>query len=679
MKYLIVPSLILATLLFSCGDSSENEDNSAETSSINADLEMKGGEEVDRFADIQVIRYDISDFDKLTIDQKKLVYYMSQAGLAGRDIIYDQNNPFNLEIRNGLEHIIENYDGAKETDDWKNMMVYAKQIWFANGIHHHYGMNKFTPKFSEKAFKGYIKETGAKISKEALNVIFNPKVATKRKDKDADKDMIVASSNGFYGPGVTQDMVDAYYKEKIDTVTERPIEYGLNSTLILKDGNLFEDVWKIDGKYGKAIEKIVYWLEKAVGVAENDQQEKALEKLIEYHKTGDLTTWDDYNVLWAKSTEGDIDWINGFIETYGDALGKRASFESIVQITDFEASKQMAVVAESAQWFEDNSPLIPSHKKKEVKGVSYKVVQVASESGDASPSTPIGVNLPNNNWIRQEIGSKSVSLGNIISAYAEAGGPGMLNEFANDEDEIALATEHAYLAGKLHTALHEVVGHASGQINKGVGQPAETLRNYASTLEEARADLVGLYYILDSNMIDLGLVTPLDVGKAEYDGYIRNGMMAQLQRLKLGDDVAEEHMQNRQLVASWAIERGASDNVIERIKRDGKTYFNVNDYDKLRIIFGELLREIQRIKSEGDYAAGKALVENYGVKVDQALHKEVLKRVKPLNLAPYRGFVNPILVPVKDDNGEIIDIKIENTQTFVEQMLYYKKMYGTLD
>lgn len=681
MKFLIAPSLVLTTLLFSCGETSEIEAEVAEKSSINADLEMKGGEEVDRFADIQVIRYDIVDFDNLTIQQKKLVYFMSQAGLAGRDIIYDQNNPFNLEIRNGIEHIIENYKGDKNSEDWKNMMVYAKQIWFANGIHHHYGMNKFTPKFSQMAFKGFVKETGAKISNEAMAIIFDPSLAAKRKDKNADKDMIVASANGFYGPGVTQKMVDDYYAALADASNEHPIELGLNSTMILKDGNAFEDVWKVDGKYGKAIEKIIYWLEQAVDVAENDIQGRALEKLIEYYKTGDLKTWDDYNVLWAKSTEGDIDWINGFIETYGDALGKRASYESIVQITDFEASKQMSVVAENAQWFEDNSPLIESHKKKEVKGVSYKVVQVASESGDASPSTPIGVNLPNNNWIRQEVGSKSVSLGNIISAYDKAGGPGVLTEFANDEEEVALSKEHGYLSGKLHTALHEVVGHASGQINKGVGQPAETLRNYASTLEEARADLVGLYYIMDPKMIDLGLITTLDVGIAEYDGYIRNGMLTQLQRLNLGDDVEEEHMQNRQLVASWAIERGAADNVIERIQRDGKTYFNINDYDKLRVIFGELLREIQRIKSEGDYEAGKALVEDYGVKVDQALHREVLERVKPLNLAPYRGFVNPVLVPVTggDDDEEIIDIKIENKQTFVEQMMYYRKMYGILD
>ncbi len=681
MKFLIAPSILLSTLLVSCGESSENKESgqTAERSSINADLEMKSGEEVDRFADIQVIRYDIVDFDKLTIQQKKLVYFMAQAGLAGRDIIYDQNNPYNLEIRNGIEHIIENYKGDKSTEDWNKLMVYAKQIWFANGIHHHYGMNKFTPKFSKEAFSNYVDATGAKISEEAMKVIFDPTVAAKRKVKDPSKDMIVASANNFYGPGVTQEMVDEFYKKKADPNAKHPIELGLNSTLILKNGDLYEDVWKVDGKYGKAIEKIVYWLEKAVKVAENDQQAKALEKLIEYYKTGDLKTWDDYNVLWAESTEGDIDWINGFIEVYGDALGKRASYESIVQITDFEASKQMQVVAENAQWFEDNSPLIDSHKKKEVKGVSYKVVQVASESGDASPSTPIGVNLPNNNWIRQEVGSKSVSLGNIISAYDKAGGPGILKEFAHDEKEVELAEKHAYLAGKLHTALHEVVGHASGQINEGVGQPAETLRNYASTLEEARADLVGLYYIMDPKLIDLGLITTLDVGKAEYDGYIRNGMMTQLQRLELGEDVEEEHMQNRQLVASWAIERGADDNVIERIQRDGKTYFNINDYDKLRVIFGELLREIQRIKSEGDYEAGKALVENYGVKVDQDLHREVLARVAPLNLAPYRGFVNPVLVPVTNEEGEITDIKIENNQSFVEQMLYYKKEYGILE
>jgi dipeptidyl-peptidase-3 len=417
----------------------------------------------------------------------------------------------------------------------------------------------------------------------------------------------------------------------------------------------------------------------ASNFAENQDQKAAIDKLIEYYKTGDLRTWDEYSILWAKSTQGDIDWINGFIETYGDAIGKRASYESMVQITDFEASKQMQVVTQNAQWFEDNSPLIESHKKKNVKGVSYKVVQVASESGDASPSTPIGVNLPNNNWIRQDHGSKSVSLGNIIAAYDKASGPGMLEEFAHDSLEISLANKHGYLAGKLHTALHEVVGHASGQINPGIGQPAETLKNYASTLEEARADLVGLYYLMDTKLIELGLITTLDVGKASYDNYIRNGMLTQLIRIDLGKKIEEEHMQNRQLVASWAIEKGEAENVIEKNLRDGKVFYNINNYEKLRAIFGELLREIQRIKSEGDYQAGMKLVENYGVNVDLNTHTQVLERTQPLDKAPYGGFVNPVFIPLINDQGDIMDIKIENTQNFEQQMMYYAEQYSTLE
>ena len=659
--------------LASCGTETVKEDTNVETTEIS----LPEGT-VDRFADIQVLRYDIVDFDKLTIGQKKLVYFLSQAGLAGRDIIFDQNNAFNIEIRNAIDHVVANYSGDKNTNEWKDFMVYAKQIWFANGIHHHYGMDKIMPHFSVEYFNTLISDTEGSISKEAKEVIFSDHIAMKRKVKDADVDMIKASANGFYGEGVTQKMVEDFYADKINPNDKQPIEYGLNSTMVLQDGHLIEEVWKSGGKYGAAIDKIVYWLEKAVTVAENDEQKASLEKLIEYYNTGDLKIWDEYNILWAKSTAGDIDWINGFIEVYGDAIGKRATFESIVQITDFEASEQMKVVTENAQWFEDNSPLIESHKKKSVKGVSYKVVQVASESGDASPSTPIGVNLPNNNWIRQEHGSKSVSLGNIISAYDKASGSGMLQEFANDEKEIELAKKYGYLSGKLHTALHEVVGHASGQINDGIGQPAVTLKNYASTLEEARADLVGLYYIMDEKLIELGLIPSLEVGEAEYDGYIRNGMLTQLQRLDLGKNVEEEHMQNRQLVASWAIEKGANDNVIEVIDREGKRYYNITDYTKLRTLFGELLREIQRIKSEGDYEAGKALVETYGVNVDQAIHQQVLERVAPLDIAPYRGFVNPVFVPVTDDNGEIIDIKIENNQSFVEQMLFYAKEYGIL-
>ncbi len=667
---------ILATSIVSCG--SGNETAEKEATSVQSDVfpeEIK----VDRFADIQVLRYEIKDFDKLSLDQKKLVYYMAQAGLAGRDIIYHQNFKHNLEIRKALETIVASHDGDKENENWKNFLTYTKQVWFANGIHHHYGMDKFQPKFDRAYLAELAEKSKATLSEDAMNAIFDPEVAVKRKVKDPNVDMIVASANNFYGEGVTQKMVEDYYKNIIDPKNERPIEYGLNSTMILDNGELQEDIWKLDGRYGKAIEKIIFWLDKATTVAENDAQKKALEKLIEYYKTGDLKTWDDYCILWSQSTDGDIDWINGFIEVYGDAIGKRASFESIVQITDFEASEQMKVVAENAQWFEDNSPLIEEHKKKNVKGVSYKVVQVASESGDASPSTPIGVNLPNNNWIRQEYGSKSVSLGNIISAYDKAGGPSITDEFSHDEEEAARAKKHAYLAGKLHTALHEVVGHASGQINPGVGQPAETLKNYASTLEEARADLVGLYYLMDEKLIELGLMESLDVGKAEYDGYIRNGLLTQLQRLELGKQVEEEHMQNRQLVAAWVFEKGAKENVIDKLIREGKTYYNINDYDKLRTLFGDLLREIQRIKSEGDYEAGKNLVETYGVKVDPTIHQEVLDRVKPMNIAPYSGFVNPRLEAVEDADGNIKDVIIKYDQDFVEQMLYYGTEYGILD
>ena len=634
---------------------------------------------VDRFADVQVLRYEIEGFDKLSLSQKKLVYYLSQAGLSGRDIIYDQNNAYNLEIRSALEGIVLKYNGDKTSTDWNKLMTYTKRVWFSNGIHHHYGMDKIEPTFSKDFFEVLLKETKTPLSKEALNVMFDPSLSAKRKVKDADKDMVVSSANNFYGEGVTQQMAEDFYASKSVKGDETPIEIGLNSTLVLKDGKLIEETWKSGGKYGDAIDQIIYWLELATTVTENETQKNALLKLIEFYQTGDLNTWDEYAILWASSTEGDIDWINGFIEVYGDALGRKGSYESIVQITDFVASQQMSVLAKNVQWFEDNSAILPEHKKKNVKGVSYKVVQVASESGDASPSTPIGVNLPNNNWIREQHGSKSVSLGNLIAAYGKAGGDDILNEFANDKEEIELAMKYAGKASKMHTALHEVIGHASGQINKGVGQPAETLKNYASTLEEARADLVGLYYIMDPKLVELGLLPNNEVGKAEYDGYIRNGMLTQLQRLDLGKNVEEEHMQNRQLVSSWVIEKGAKENVIEKVLRDGKTFYNINDYLKLRVLFGDLLREIQRITSEGDYQAGKNLVENYGVKVDQSIHKEVLKRVAPLDLAPYNGFVNPTFLIEKDENDAIIDVKLSNEQTFEGQMLYYAEKYHFLD
>jgi dipeptidyl-peptidase III len=663
IKEIAIKTLLASTLSFSLH---------AQTKDITSNV-------VDRFADVQVLRYDIEGFDKLSLSQKKLVYYLSQAGLSGRDIIYDQNNAFNLEIRTCLDKIVKDFKGNRAGEEWSNFLLYAKRVWFSNGIHHHYGMDKIEPTFSKEYFAILRKESGAILSKEATSVIFDNSIDAKRKVKDAARDMVVASANNFYGEGVTQEMAEKFYASKTIKNNETPIELGLNSTLILKDGQLVEDTWRSGGRYGKAIDQIIYWLKLASTVAENDTQKNAIIKLIAFYQTGDLKVWDEYAILWASSTKGDIDWINGFIETYGDALGRKGSYESIVQITDFEASKQMSVLAENAQWFEDNSSIKPEHKKKNVKGVSYKVVQVASESGDAAPATPIGVNLPNNNWIREQHGSKSVSLGNVILAYGKAGGEGITEEFANDEREIELAKKYAAKAGKMHTALHEVIGHASGQINKGLGQPAETLKNYASTLEEARADLVGLYYIMDPKLVELGLIPSNEVGIAEYDGYIRNGMLTQLQRLDLGKQVEEEHMQNRQLVASWVFEKGKADNVIEKSVRDGKTYYNINDYAKLRVLFGELLREIQRITSEGDYQAGKNLVENYGVKVNPEIHKEVLERVKPLNIAPYNGFVHPIYILKKDDKGEVVDVKIENTQTFEEQMIYYSENYHFLD
>lgn len=676
MKKRVLPiSILLLSLAFgACNPSSTNEKmkNTEQTQATNDVI-------VDRFADIQVLRYDIHDFDKLSLNQKLLVYYLAEAGYYGRDINYDQNFKYNLEIRKAIETIVASHNETENDADYSAFLTFAKQFWFANGLHHHYGMEKFKPTFSKTYFTKLLKQANASLSTEAMEAIFNPSLYTKRKVKDSQQDMIVASANNFYGEGVTQKMVEEYYSKLIDKNDPEPIEYGLNSTMILKDGKLVEDVWKIGGRYGKALEKVVENLQEASKYAENKPQKNAILKLVDYFKTGDLKIWNEYNILWAHATEGDIDYILGFIEVYGDAIGKRATYESVIEINDFEASQQMAVVASNAQWFEDNSPILPEHKKKKVTGVSYKVVQVAAESGDCSPSTPIGVNLPNNEWIREVHGSKSVSLGNIIHAYEKASGPGMLKEFAYDQAEIDRGEKYAALAGKLHTALHEVIGHASGQINKGIGQPSETLKNFASTLEEARADLVGLFYLMDKKLVDIGLMPSLEVGKAEYDGYIRNGLLTQLQRLELGNHLEEEHMQNRQLVASWAFEKGQKDKVIERVVRNGKVFYHINDYNKLRAIFGDLLREIQRIKSEGDYAAGKALVENYGTKVDKNIHAEVLKRVKPLNIAPYSGFVNPVLELVKDKNGKIIDVKVTNSQGFVEQMLYYGKKYGTLN
>jgi len=623
---------------------------------------------VDQFADIKVLRYQIPGFDELTLKEKKMVYYLTQAGLAGRDMIWDQNYRHNLEIRAALENIYTQYAGDKTTADWKAFEEYLKRIWFSNGIHHHYSNDKIKPEFSSDFLNFLLAETDTVLKGEAFEVIFNDK-DNKKVNKKKGVDNIASSAVNFYDPSITDADVEAFYKKAYKGPKNDPIE----------NGKIVEKVWKSGGLYGSAIDEVIKWLEKAKEVAENDEQTNALGLLIEYYKTGSLDTWDEYCIAWATSTSGNIDWINGFIEVYNDPKGYRGSYESIVQIKDFEMSRQMAVLSENAQWFEDNTPLMEEHKKAKVVGVSYKTVNVAGESGDASPSTPIGINLPNNNWIRQQHGSKSVSLGNIINAYSHAGGSGKLKEFANDAEEIELEEQYGEIADKLHTALHEVIGHASGQINGGIGQPKETLKNYASTMEEGRADLIGLYYLMDPKLQELGLVDDWrKVGKAAYDGYIRNGLMTQLVRINLGDDIEEDHMVNRQWVSAWAFEKGQADKVIEKITRDGKTYYNINDYDKLREIFGQLLRETQRIKSEGDFKAAQDLVEGYGVKVDQTIHAEVLERNAQFSSAPYSGFVNPVLVAETDEAGEITDVKVTQPKSFEGQMLEYAKQYNFL-
>lgn len=633
----------------------------------------------EQFADIKVLRYQIPGWENLTLKEQKLVYFLTQAGYSGRDIVWDQHYKYNLKIRKALENIYQNYKGDRRAEDWKNFEIYLKRVWFANGIHHHYSNDKIKPDFSKGYFNRLMKATKTSLSPTIVNVIFNDADA-KKVNLDESKGLLEGSAINFYDKGITANEVEVFYAKKTSPDSNKPYSFGLNSKLVRNaKGQLEEKVWKSGGMYGAAIDKIVYWLEKAKSVAENKKQEDALGLLISYYKTGSLKTWDDYNIAWVQATEGNIDYINSFIEVYNDPLGYRGSYESIVQIKDFDMSAKMEVISKNAQWFEDNSPLFPEHKKKNVVGVSYKTVVVAGESGDSSPATPIGVNLPNADWIRAAHGSKSVSLGNILESYAKAGGKGRLQEFANDADEIALASKYAELGDKMHTALHEVIGHASGQINPGVGTPKETLKSYASTLEEGRADLVGLYYVYNPKLQEFGLVDDWEkLGMESYDSYIRNGLMTQLIRLELGANVEESHMRNRQWVSAWVFEKGKSDNVIEKITRDGKTYFNVTDYEKLHDLFGQLLREVQRIKSEGDYASGKALVENYGVKVDQKLHAEVLERNKQFTSAPYSGFINPVLLPKLDVKGNIISIEVQQPKSFTEQMLKYSKNFSYL-
>ena len=664
-----------------CQQSSDNEQE-AKASTVDFDYVM------DRFADLQILKYRVPGFDELDLQKKKLAYFLYQAALSGRDIIYDQNYKHNIRIRKTIEAIYDSYAGSKAGADWENFEVYAKRIWFSGGIHHHYATTKLIPEFDEAFLAELINNSDEALlplngvdGKQGLidlltPVIFDPAIDAKRINLEDGVDLIETSANNLY-EGITQAEAQAYYQSLKVEGDQTPPMYGLNSKLVKENGEIIEQVYKVGGLYTEAIEQIVYWLNKAVDVAENEAQKKALELLVKFYQTGDLKDFDEYCKSWVVDIDSRIDVVNGFIEVYGDPLGYKGAFESVVSMKDMEATNRMAALAKEAKWFETNSPIIDEHRKEDVKGISYKVITVIVEGGDAAPSTPIGINLPNSNWIRKEYGSKSVSLGNIVEAYNAASSGGSLNEFYYTEEERARVKEYGKLAGKMHTALHEVIGHGSGQLEEGVATPSETLKNYRSPLEEARADLVSLYFITDPKLVELGLLPSIEVGKAEYDVYVKNGMQLQLRRLEVGSNIEQAHMRNRHMVSSWVYERGKPDNVIEKIVEDGKTYFVIRDYEKLRGLFGQLLREVQRIKSQGDFEAGKNLIETYGIVVDQEMVKEVKERYAKLGAAPYSGFVQPRLV-AQMDGDEITDVTLEYPETFIEQMLEYGKDYSFL-
>ena len=644
--------------------------------------------QVDRFSDIEILRYKVPGFEDLSLKQKKFIYYLSEAALSGRDIIYDQNYKYNLTVRSTLNNIVQNFNGDKSSKEWAQFIEYAKRVWFSNGIHHHYSTLKILPGFDrsyltklvEKIDKGFPLIDGENIDgflKRIIPIIFDPRIDAKRVNLNPEDDIISSSANNYYD-GLSQDEVEKFYSNMKNTNDPTPIWYGLNSRLVKEKGKVVEKTWRLEGLYGDAIKQIIYWLQKAKEVAENDAQREELEFLIDYYRTGDLKTWDKYNIAWVGNTEIDIDYINGFIEVYGDPKGIKASYESLVEINDFEATERMKTLSLNAQWFEDNAPIMDKHKRDKVKGITYNVVNVAMLGGDVSPSSPIGINLPNSNWIRANYGSKSVSLGNITAAYDQARSGGFVNEFALTDEEKNRAKKYGSFAGKMHTAMHEVLGHASGKLEKDVGTPKETLKSYASTLEEGRADLFGLYYIMDPKLVQMNLVESDEVGKSEYDGYIRNGLMLQLRRLKRGEKIEQSHMRNRAYISRWVFEKGQPDNVIEKKIIKGKTFFTINDYQALRELFGLLLKEVQRIKSQGDYKAAKDLVEGYGIDVDASLHEEVLNRSESLNIAPYAGFMNPKLDLVIDKDGSITDVQISYPDDFLDQMLHYDKTYSFL-
>ena len=645
---------------------------------------------VDKFADLEILRYQVPGFESLSLKQKQLLYHLSEAALMGRDILFDQNGRYNLAIRRTLEAIYTDYKGDRENPEFKALETYLKRVWFSSGIHHHYALDKFQPEFSAEFFMNCLHQVDAsklplqkgenvdQLLAKLARVMFDPSIMPKRSVQSGDADLILASSNNYYGGGINQQEVEAFYaqmKQGQDTIA--PISYGLNSRLVKENGEVKEQVWKVGGLYGEAIEHIVAELQAAIPFAENDAQKAIIEKLIAYYQTGDLKTFDAYSILWVEDTASEVDFVNGFIETYGDPLGMKASWESTVNFINKEATTRTKIISDNAQWFEDHSPVDARFKKEEVKGVSAKVITVAMLGGDCYPATPIGINLPNADWIRRDHGSKSVTIENITEAYDKAAqGNGFGEEFIWSDTERTLIKQYGFESDNLHTDLHECLGHGSGKLLPGTDPDA--LKAYSSTLEEARADLFALYYMADAKITELGLLPNEEAYKAAYYKYIMNGLMTQLVRIELGKDVTEAHMRNRQLIAKWAYEQGKADKVIEIAERDGKHYIVVNDYAKLRELFGKLLAEVQRIKSEGDYAAGKALVENYGVKVDPTLHKEILERYTKLNLAPYKGFVNPQMKEVKNAKGEVTDIVLDYSEGYAEQMLRYSRDYSFL-
>jgi dipeptidyl-peptidase-3 len=635
---------------------------------------------VDRFADIEVLRYKVPDFESLSLNQKALVYYLTEAALEGRDILWDQNGKYNLDLRQLLENVFTAYDGDQSSADYKAFTTYIKQVWFGNGVHHHYSMDKFVPGFSEKFLRERIALLPAdKVPANVdtlLRLIFDPQFMAKRVNQAEGEDLIVTSANNLY-EGVTQAEVEDYFAARKDTTDLTPISYGLNTRVVKIDGKVTEQTYSLNGLYAPAIARIVDNLNRALNYAENDQQRKVIAELIKFYTTGDLKTFDDYSILWVGDTDSKVDFINGFIESYGDPLGMTGSWESIVNFKNDAASARTEALSNNAQWFEDHSPIDPRFRKPHVKGVTAKVITAAILAGDSYPSTPIGINLPNANWIRAAHGSKSVTIENITQAYDEAShGNGFNEEFVIDEPTRKLLDDYLFITDNLHTDLHECLGHASGQLLPGVDPDA--LKAHGSTLEETRADLFALYYLADPKLLELGLLDNPDAYKAEYYKYILNGMMTQLMRIEPGKDIEEAHMRNRKLISEWFYQHGRADNVIEMVKIDGKTYIRINDYKKLRELFGQLLGEIQRIKSEGDYEAGRDLVETYAVKVDPTLHQEVLDRYAHLNIAPYKGFVNPVYTPVFDANGQITDVKISYDEEYIPQHLRYSRQYSPL-